>query len=554
MKYRTSSAFGLALAITITFGITARAQTYTLSAYASTGGSVSKSPDQASYAPGTQVTITAITNAGCLFAYWYGDNGDINSTNNPLVVTMTSNITVTALFSLIAPIQNYTNRFDTLADTASWTAWGGSPTPVVAWDATTDAGGNPASGSLRITEGFTGTAGEQFMVFGTLANRWAWDNGLTLDCRQYTNLTFDLKVAPGTSPTRNNDYGPLDVELVDIVDWNSFILGTYEVPLSATNWTHVVLPIDPALPGLSGVTGIGFHMGSGGLFTNTLTFWVDNVTLQVSTTASPAISLSPTLLANPVFGVPYSQTLMATGGSPPYVFSLTSGSLPAGLSLTPGPQLVNTLAGMPGFGGTVDGTNNSARFTFPAGVAVDSAGNLYVADSHNDMIRKVTPAGVVTTLAGLARTYGTNDGTGTSARFNYPEGVAVDSAGNLYVADLEPHDSEGGSVGGLAEWYTFRSRNLQLRHNRYRHQRSVRQPGLYADHTLRANHARPCRLARPHRWGRLQPDPHGHGRPGDLQVRRHVRELACRDESLAGRRVQRRAFRQRHQPLRGNGY
>jgi hypothetical protein len=86
-------------------------------------------------------------------------------------------------------------------------------------------------------------------------------------------------------------------------------------------------------------------------------------------------------------------------------------------------------------GGSADGTGSAARFSYPQGVAVDSAGNAYVADSGNNTIRKVTPAGVVTTLAGLGGSDGSADGTGSDARFGYPRGVAVDSAGNVYVAD-----------------------------------------------------------------------------------------------------------------------
>jgi hypothetical protein len=98
--------------------------------------------------------------------------------------------------------------------------------------------------------------------------------------------------------------------------------------------------------------------------------------------------------------------------------------------------VVTTLAGSPGKIGSADGTGSAAQFNFPAGVAVDGAGNVYVADVINHTIRKITPAGAVTTLAGRAGYSGSNDGTGLiEARFNNPQGVAVDSAGNVYVAD-----------------------------------------------------------------------------------------------------------------------
>ena len=95
--------------------------------------------------------------------------------------------------------------------------------------------------------------------------------------------------------------------------------------------------------------------------------------------------------------------------------------------------VVTTLAGIPSFQGYTDGTGSAASFGLPTGVAVDGMGNVYVADSGNAHIRKVTQAGVVTTLAGGL--FGSADGVGTAASFYMPNGVAVDGGGHVYVAD-----------------------------------------------------------------------------------------------------------------------
>lgn len=108
--------------------------------------------------------------------------------------------------------------------------------------------------------------------------------------------------------------------------------------------------------------------------------------------------------------------------------------------------VVTTLAGSTQ--GFVDGNGPSAQFAFPSSVALDAAGNVYVADESSHRIRKVTAAGLVTTLAGSG-TCGSADGSGAAASFCYPNGVAVDSVGNVYVADQYSHRIRKVTAGGV---------------------------------------------------------------------------------------------------------
>ena len=93
--------------------------------------------------------------------------------------------------------------------------------------------------------------------------------------------------------------------------------------------------------------------------------------------------------------------------------------------------VVSTFAGS-GLQGSADGIGTVASFNYPSGIAVDALGNVYVADRGNYKIRKITPAGVVTTFAGSG-VRGSADGTGTAASFSSPNGVAIDTSGNIYI-------------------------------------------------------------------------------------------------------------------------
>ncbi len=98
--------------------------------------------------------------------------------------------------------------------------------------------------------------------------------------------------------------------------------------------------------------------------------------------------------------------------------------------------IVSTPYGLAGSSGTSDGVGSNARFNSPTALAVDNAGDIFVADTFNNTIRMITPDGLVSTIAGLAGSYGSTNGTGSAARFAQPRGIAVDALTNLYVADM----------------------------------------------------------------------------------------------------------------------
>jgi hypothetical protein len=203
------------------------------------------------------------------------------------------------------------NTFDTSAGSwIIWNNWGLQGWTLGLDPNYLDAAGDPNSSSLRYDVPFVGAGDEQFMTFGTLANRWGWDGGVVINCAgAYTNITFDLKIDPSTALTKNNNYGSLNVGLV-MTGWGTHQQASYAIPLTATEWTHVTIPIDQTTADLDKVTGVFFGMWSGGNYTNTLSFNLDNIYIQPVPTNAPPVPPPTMSLEKTVTGL----NLIAAGG------------------------------------------------------------------------------------------------------------------------------------------------------------------------------------------------------------------------------------------------
>ncbi len=161
---------------------------------------------------------------------------------------------------------------------------------------------------------------------------------------------------------------------------------------------------------------------------------IDASTEAVTTVAGGTVGYADGLGAAAQFDEPMGVAMDATGDL--YVADTGNDCIRV---IAPGGS-VTTLAGSPGQAGLTDGVGSAARFDAPAALTFDPSSNaIYVADTGNHCVRRVSLAGVVQTIAGNGQ-YGDADGNGASARFDGPMGIAVDASGNLFVSDTNNND------------------------------------------------------------------------------------------------------------------
>jgi sugar lactone lactonase YvrE len=163
----------------------------------------------------------------------------------------------------------------------------------------------------------------------------------------------------------------------------------------------------------------------------------DSATYAGTNSASLTVNSVTTAMSGDSFQCTVSNSNGTVTSSPPAVLIVVD------------PLTIGTLAGLAGSPGTTDGTGGAARFNHPSDLVADSAGNIFVTDTANQTIRKITPTGAVSTLAGLAGSLGSTDGTGSAARFHSPTGITIDVAGNLYVADTDNNSIRKVTAAGV---------------------------------------------------------------------------------------------------------
>jgi sugar lactone lactonase YvrE len=262
-------------------------------------------------------------------------------------------------------------------------------------------------------------------------------------------FTFAAPVPSGSTYSTTVQTQPTSPTQICSVDHGGGTVGATTVTTIAVRCTCTLTPCLSAVAGHFGGIGHDDGVGTAARFDhpagtatdaagNIYVADTDNNTIRKITTAGVATTLAGTA---GVTGSTDGSGTAAAFSSPTGIATGPTGDVYVADSgnstirkITPA-GVVTTLAGVAGVRGSADGSGAWATFSGPGGVATDTAGNLYVADAGNNTIRKITPAGVVTTLAGMPGVEGSADGTGAAAQFSGPWGIATDVVGNVYVGD-----------------------------------------------------------------------------------------------------------------------
>jgi alpha-tubulin suppressor-like RCC1 family protein len=330
----------------------------------------------------------------------------------------------------------------------------GNPTPVVQWQQSTDGGATftniagATSTTLQLTAVPASANGNQYRAVFTNTAGSAITSAATL-------TVTAVAPTPPAAPTANAATAVTSVGFT--ANWGS-VSGAagYRLDVSTSNAFSSLLSgysdldvgnvLSQAVSGLSASTPYYYRArayNSGGTSGNSNTITVTTVAtivvttpLTVSTLAGQPVSSGSSDGTGSAARFYYPSGLATDNIGNLYVADTDNNTIRKIVAST---GAVTTLAGLAGSSGSADGTGSAARFNNPAGVAVDSAGNVYVADTLNHTLRRITSVGVVSTLAGSTGVAGSADGTGTAARFRGPQGLAIDSGSNLYVADTNNH-------------------------------------------------------------------------------------------------------------------
>ncbi len=268
--------------------------------------------------------------------------------------------TLTGTYLQTFAIGSNTNAFAGSGSVAGWLYWYGLLGNVAMTnDPTMDASSNASSGSLMVYLPF-GVTNSQQTFFGSFDDQYGYDFSETANGLNYTNVTFDIHVAPGTQPDGAGDFGSLGVGF-----YNTGTMGNVTIPGTATNgWAHLSVPIDKTKTGIGSLAAFlfAYQSYSTGYPTNPITFWIDNVALNYGGPPPPPPILS---LEKPIAGLNVidsspgtydRESILSTttsdswvGSANPVTYSFTITNFPVGSSIAAQMFLIGGITNIPSY-------------------------------------------------------------------------------------------------------------------------------------------------------------------------------------------------------------